>query len=327
MRKVIVVSKIDDIMKEVAQLALQNELIQLEKLDIGNIEYKPLYTDDINKLAVHVNLLPLEYKNILFLRYCFDSTFLEVNKILEMDYSMGKLRYTLKMLSNTLGLDNKWIDDNSMKKICELALDEEMKTYSSSKIKHKPDYTRNFKKKLKDIDIKEKANITSIGKRVAVFILVCLLSFSVILAVNAEVRGRVINWFIEVFPKFSIFTSYNTDESIDSAELTEYGFAYIPQGFELINKHELNAAIIYNYVSEKDQELDIKLVDSSSAGRSYYNTEDVKIEEITIKESQGYIWQKNEIASLVWEKDGTEFHITGNLNIDEIIKIAENIYK
>ncbi|WP_317921535.1 hypothetical protein [Tepidimicrobium xylanilyticum] len=51
-----------------------------------------------------------------------------------------------------------------------------------------------------------------IAKRVAIFMLICILTFSVILTVNAEARERVFDWIIEVFEKFSIFTPQNIDE-------------------------------------------------------------------------------------------------------------------
>lgn len=318
----------DNVMKEVSQLSLQYELNQLEELDSENLAHQPLSTDDIKKLALYIERLPSEYKIILFFRYCFDSNFAEINKVLEIENSVGKSRYTEKMLSNIMGLKSQWIDGKAIQSACKLALIEDMKDYNNIETKNKPNYTMNFRRKLRKVGINR--NISSklklITKRVAIFVLICLLSFSTVLAVNAKVRERVLDWIIEVFPKFSIFTSDSSDDLNGTSELTEFHMDYIPKGFKLIDKHEGRTMLIYNYESET-QQLEIKLFDINGEGRSYYDTEDAEIEEITIRKSQGYTWERDGITYLILNQDGIEYHVVGNLKLNEIIKIAENISK
>lgn len=77
-----------------------------------------------------------------------------------------------------------------------------------------------------------------LAKRVAIFIIICILSFSAVLAVNAEAREKVSYWIIEVFEKFSIFTSRNIDESNSLDELVSTEINYIPARFELSHINE-----------------------------------------------------------------------------------------
>ncbi|WP_058487020.1 DUF4367 domain-containing protein [Defluviitalea phaphyphila] len=72
---------------------------------------------------------------------------------------------------------------------------------------------------------------------------------------------------------------------------------------------------------------DVKLFSLPNEGKSYYDTENTNIEEITLKGSQAYMWQTDDVIYLIWYQDGVECHIVGNLSRDEILKIAENISK
>lgn len=78
----------------------------------------------------------------------------------------------------------------------------------------------------------------SIAKRADIFILVVFLSFSAVLAVNAEAREKVFDWIIEEFPKFSVFISEDIDQDKVSDELTSFTINYIPEGFELVDINE-----------------------------------------------------------------------------------------
>ena len=330
MREVIRVSKtVNDIMKDVCQLSLQDELERITKLNMNSIMYRSLSTEQINELAIKIELLPLEYRNILFFRYCFNNTSFETEKILETENSISKLRYVQKMLSSFMGLKDSWIDDRSMEKACQIALKENMRDYDNTLITYKPKYSKNVRRKLKDIKIKQSPNsiIMLVAKRVAIFILVCILSFSTVLAVNAEAREKVFKWIVGVFPKFSIFIPQDIDEDGSSIELTSIKINYIPKGFELADIHKGHNMLIYNYLADNNQKLTIKFFNSFGEGKSYYDTEDIEIDEVIIKKSQAYIWQTDQITYLIWYQDGIECHISGTLNQDEIFKIAEKISK
>lgn len=318
-----------DVMKVVSQLSLEDELKKLSKINIENIIYQPLSDGQVDQLAKKISLLPLEYRNILFFRYCFNTNPSETKEMLEIENSISKLRYIQKMLSGFMGLKNSWIDNETMKKSCQIALVEETKIHDNIIGLHQPNYSKNFRQKLKEIKIKRNSYriFMSIVKRVAVFILVFLLSFSAVLVVNAEAREKVFDWIIEKFPKFSIFTSEDIDENKESVELAAFTINYIPDGFELVDINEGRKMLIYNYLGNNNQKFEIKLFTSSGEGKAYYDTEGVEVKEIMLKGSQGYTWQTDEMNYLIWHQDGIECHIVGNLNKDEILKVAENILK
>ena len=319
----------DNVMKKVCQLSFQNELEKATKLNTGSIKYQLLTDEQVDQLAIKIGLLPSEYRNILFFRYCFNNTPSDTDKILATENTIGKSRYIHKMLSGLMGLNNLWIDNSSMKKACEIALAEDIREYDNVETSNKPKYSKDFRQKLKGIKIKQNFNNTFMlmAKRVAIFILVCILGFSVVLAANVEAREKVFDWIIQVFEKHSIFIPQNIDESNNPVELTSFKINYVPERFELEDVHEGRSMLIYDYLTENNQSLTIKLFTLSSEGKSYYDTENAKIEEFIFKESKAYMWQIDEMIYLIWQQDEIECHVSGNLNKDEIFKVAENILK
>ena len=319
----------DNVMKKVCQLSFQNELEKATKLNMGSIKYQLLTDEQVDQLAIKIGLLPSEYRNILFFRYCFNNTPSDTDKILAIENTIGKSRYIHKMLSGLMGLKNLWIDNSSMKRACEIALAEDIREYDIVEISNKPKYSRAFRQKLRGIKIKQNFNNTFMlmAKRVAIFVLVCILGFSVVLAANVEAREKVFDWIVEVFEKFSVFTYQKADSNNNLTELTSLKINYVPEGFELTDIHEGRNMLIYSYSTDSNQGFDIKLFTSSDENKSYYDTEGVEIEEIIFKGSQAYMWQTNEIIYLIWHQDGIECHVIGNLSKDEILKVAENISK
>ncbi len=330
MRGVIRLSKTTtNIMKDVCKLSLQSELQKLTELDISNIVYQSLSTDQINRLVQKINFLPFEYRNILFFRYYFENTVFDIDKVLKIEDTEGKLLYTQSMLSRLMELENSWIDNGSMKKACKLALEENMIDYDTIEILHQPEYSNSFKRKLKQIKIAQSPYkiFKLISKKVAMFILICILSFSTFLAVHAEERTKFFNWIVETFPEFSIFIPLDSQEDDDLTDLASFKINYIPAGFELVNTHEGRNMLIYNYLAKDNKQFDIKLFASSGGGKSYYDTEGIEIKEFIFKGSNAYMWQTDEMAYLIWSQDGIECHISANLDHDVIIKIAEGISK
>ena len=328
MKKVVRVGKVaNNTLKDIFQLSFQDELERMKRLNMDIIKYQSLSDKEIEKLAIKIDLLPSEYSSILLLKYCFNSTPSETDKILEIKDSVAKLRYIKEMLSNIIGLNGSWIDDKSLERACQIALMEYTKDYNNTKILQIPSYTKEFRLKLKSIKVEEGRNriFKLLAKRAAIFILVALLSFSILLVVKAEAREKVFDWIIETFPQFSIFTSQNKYEK-SPLELTSLKINYIPPGFELVDSNIGREKLIYNYSTKNDQNLTI-LFSLSKESKTYYDTESSEIEEFTFKGFGAYIWQTSEITYLIWYQDGLECHISGNLDKNEILKIAENIIK
>ena len=85
--------------------------------------------------------------------------------------------------------------------------------------------------------------------------------------------------------------------------------------------------LIYKYLTDDNDELIIHFFESDRKGKSYYDTENVQVEDFIFKESPAFTWQTEKMAYLIWYQDGIECHVYGNLSKEEIFKIADNIVK
>lgn len=317
------------LMGNICALSMKNEFEKIEKLDGNNIKYKELTHQEISKLSEKILLLPFDLSKILYFKYCFNSTAYEIDNVLGTDNSEIQLFYAHKMLSNLMGLGDYWIADKSLKEASELALIEEMKDYNNFEIIQNPDYSKKFRKELKEIKIKRKATGTLVllAKRVAVFILILILSFSAFLTVNVEARTKFVDWVIERFPKFSIFTSESVDGVNDLTYLASFNIGYIPDGFELEEIYKGSSMEIYYYLSGEDEKITISSLNLSNEQKSYYDTENADVEEFEFKESQAFIWQTDQMTCMIWSQDGIDYHISGDIDKDEIIKVVKGISK
>lgn len=317
---------VKDVIKEASGLLFQTELQRLIETDRSGIVYQSLSKEQINKLAQKIILLPLEYQHILFLRFCFKNTIFEIDKIMEIENTNGKLLYVEKMLSRRMALDHSWIDSESLEEACELGLKEYMKEYDDLVEGYEPNYSRAFRRKLKDIKSAQKSYeiYKIIAKRAAIFILISTLGLSAVLAINVEAREKFFHWIIETFPKFSILKSQSTNIN-DSINLTEFKIDYVPGGFKVVDISEGRNMLIYDYLKDNNLELSIKLFIPSDEKVSHYDTENADIQEFAFKGSQAYFWKTDHFTYLLCYQDGIECHISGNLDKNEMIKIAENI--
>lgn len=311
--------------RDLFEISLQQEIQRLSIIDKSGIKYQSLSDEQINELVERISVLPDEYRNILYSKYCFEDIPSMTEKMLGIESVLGKSRYIQKLLSIALGLTDSWIDDLSMKKASQRALEEEIKGFDSIEINYKPNYSKEFRKKLKGIKVSSNINIfyLVIAKRVAILILICGLSFATALAVNAEVREKVVDWIIETFPKFTIFTSKYEDTENKLVELTSIQVKYIPEGFVLKETNIGKKMLVYNYSNSNEQRITILL--SYGESRSYLDTEDAEIEEFQFKGTTAYIWKVDEITYLIWHQDGIKCQVSGNVDKKETIKIAENI--
>ena len=141
-------------------LILKNEIIKIIRsrnkvvyLDVIDFSTQSSETEHLeksletspNQLLEEISLLPTEYRNMLFLRYCFDSSPFEIDKMLGTEKTLAKLQDLQKILSDLIGLENPWISHDAMKTACKACLKEELKDYYNTVEVHKPNYLKNLK--------------------------------------------------------------------------------------------------------------------------------------------------------------------------------------
>ncbi len=321
-------NKIFDIFSNAVKSSYEKELKELSNLNLEEISYKILSEEEIIKLSEKILALPIEYKNIVFSRYSFHLTPEETKKTYEIVDAKAKLLYIRRLLSRSLNLEGKWIDDTSMELASNMALKEYTGELNEENFKEKPKYSRSFKKSIRDLNIKIEKKFARIAKRVAVIFLVVGISFTLFLATNVQAREKFFDWIVEKYEKYSIFTPETINEDyIDKVGIDELKINYIPDGFELDKVQKGKVSMIYKYKSIERNTFHISFSDLSlGKGRKYLDTENAEIESIFIKDSEAFYWE-HDIKYLLWQQNGVECFISGNIEKDELIKIAENISK
>ncbi len=321
-------STFNDLVVDVCRQALVNDFEVLERSAFDNMPVRSLAAEEVAVLAQKITVLPLEYMNTLFLRYYFNFSPEDTDAMLTTAHSVGRLRYAKSMLSHFMGLDGAVVDDYSMRLACEAALS----AYTAQDVPdvwRVPKYSNAFRRKLKLVQAAQKSSsiVMTIIKRVAVFVLVCAISFSTALVANAKLRERFVNWVVETFPKFSIFITQAEEPSSAAAlSQSDVTFGYLPDGYTLNGLSQGRRMLTYNFLNEgKDKLLKISFVVSEPGAKTYFDTEGAEIQCVPFKQSEAYTWQTDKMTYFVWTQNNIECQIFGNIDYEEVLKIAEKV--
>lgn len=189
-----------------------------------------------------------------------------------------------------------------------------------------PEFERKMEKLLRHEHRPHRILLHSTGKRVAVLAAVIALLAASMLSVGA-VRESIVSFFTEVYEEFTaiIFDqpeemgrTYEAD-SIDAIEVT-----YIPEGFELISESKNDVESRMEYVDDCGNRIIIRQTLNRNTQKTI-DTEDVESEEVVVKKYRGIYFENKGFGTLIWDDSKQSFEIAGNVERDEIFKVAESI--
>lgn len=169
--------------------------------------------------------------------------------------------------------------------------------------------------------------IRSYSGRAAMFILV-LIGVSTVVTMSVEAfRIRILNYFIE---KTESYTEFKVDEVVDGQnapklDLDQYYYlTYLPEGYTYDCHQIVGDVVILRYSNGTD----IIIFTQENTGSAYHlDTEDAEMKEVPIRDSSGYLIVKDDASILFWNEKSMDFMINGNLEPNELIKIAESLKK
>ena len=184
--------------------------------------------------------------------------------------------------------------------------------------KHKKAAGRAFNNKLSN-----RFNIIVYARRVAAVVLIIFsLGFGMMM-VTPSVRASVYDTVIEFYDKY---ISLNFLQKSQNITLSEYALGYMPDGFELTDKFETNLQNQYTF--KKDNITIIFSYSNSSAYNIQYDNENTKVESFLINNQTAYILlplDGSDINSIIWGDEKITFKLNGNINKEELLKIAEKV--
>ena len=159
-------------------------------------------------------------------------------------------------------------------------------------------------------------------RRAVALIAAIIILFASAMSVPA-VRASVIEFITEVYEKFThIFFDESQSPWDASDEFTIYEPAYIPEGFELVNKIT-GGLVLMEYEKEND-------FISCSQQRlenvsMHINTEGVELEELEFKGFSAKYYSNRGVQNLLWHDDEYMYMVSSTLDRNTVFKIADSV--
>ena len=139
-----------------------------------------------------------------------------------------------------------------------------------------------------------------------------LISAITVIAANKNIKNQI----VETFDDYSIF---RIDKPIND-EITSLEVGYIPDGFN-ITESESTEYTVYLTYERNDKHIEIsKNADSTDY---YFDSEEYKPYKTTVNDTEYVIAQiSDDYYSIMWNNDGSNYNLEGNLPLQELLKIA-----
>lgn len=188
-----------------------------------------------------------------------------------------------------------------------------------------PQFERKMAKLIKRREKSYYKMINTLSKRIACFVLgVIIAASAVIISVDA-LRNAVVDFFINVFDKFSVVRAYEKNISADTIE-DFYEITYNLSGYS----YEVWFSDEYSRMAEyTNGEIYINFNQSSqSVYDTLLNTENAAIEYVTINGKEAICFCDNQSYNhLIWNNDGCVISLSSNIDKNTLIDIACSVQK
>lgn len=190
-------------------------------------------------------------------------------------------------------------------------------------------FSKKFERKMKLL-IKEQKRLPKLNKAlrylkrtVTVAMIALVITFFGFMTVKAY-RAKVIEIVVQVFNEL---TDYRFISSKSEIELPNIAFHYVPDGME--NKDERHSPRHSYFLFEDSTggffELSQSVISSDGDYNRIVDTENSTSQKFYINGIETVANTKNSESLLFWSKSNTLYQIYGNIELDELIKIAEQI--
>lgn len=164
-------------------------------------------------------------------------------------------------------------------------------------------------------------------QKIAVILLIALLSFGSMMAVSPTVRAAVIRWVTEWYETHIV---YRFSGESNSEKIPEYKIAAIPEAFVETDRIEdtSSASVFYEDYNGGVISFDYFYMQQGSA--TIVTTQE-NVVEVTVNGLQGQLFLPTEVketTTIIWIDPGAniQFAIDTTLNKDAIVDMAESVY-
>ena len=164
------------------------------------------------------------------------------------------------------------------------------------------------------------------GRRVASILVALLVATSVATISVDAIREPVTRFFIRVFRTHTVIHVDNDNIPVDESEMVLHAPTYIPEGYNLEQEETMDS--VYNIIYSTSAGKIIKYTQFwESDFSSNINTENTEYTQIVIGDYQGVTYTKNGFTSVMFWNHEYHFTLSGDLAIEELMKVASSIEK
>ena len=200
-----------------------------------------------------------------------------------------------------------------------------------------PEFDRRMKKLIARHDRKETFN--KIRKRTvrflpkaAIFLLVLLGSFTIVVASVQALRVKALNIILNIQNQYTSIQTKDenngqTKQGNEQIPPNWSGYVpnFIPPGFKVVKTEERDMLEAIYYTNEQGQTIRFTQYRSSDTDLRV-DTEGATVQNISIHNNDALLAEKQGLVSIVWKEDFL-FFLTGEVDKAEMIKMAESISK
>lgn len=185
------------------------------------------------------------------------------------------------------------------------------------------DYSRQLKK----LDKKRKfsSRIQRLSKRVAIFFAIALVGIFVTTMSVEAFRIKFFNVITEVTEKYTKVTIIEIENGPESQIDWDSYYApeYIPEGYNYSSNENFGEIKIIYYTDALSKEIQFSLTPVNPEYQ--IDTEDAVVTDVTVNGEIGILVEKEGLRTLIWTASERTFHIIGEIERSEIIKMAESL--
>ena len=220
-----------------------------------------------------------------------------------------------------------------LKKVLDMYVEEFYETLPSKEEQSKETFSPEFEAKMQKLINKQKKFyyywINTATKRVAAVVLALLVSLATVTFSVKAIREPFIQFIVETFEKFSSII-FNNDEDDNQPALATVEFRkavpeYIPEGFVVDSEIETVALCQVIYTNKSNSKIITYMQITKDSSVAQANTEDITYKEIKVNGYDGVSYNKNGNNSVIFNTEDYVFTISGEVEIAELIKIAESV--
>ena len=195
-------------------------------------------------------------------------------------------------------------------------------------------FTKDFEERMKKLIERERKFYyywtNTIGKRVAMIVISIIISLATLTFSVKAIREPVVHFIVETFEKFSsvVFANDKSENDIhidDNLVLNVIKPNYIPKGYALESSFEQQTVFQSVYINSENNNTIVYSQYINDESVFQVNTEGIEYDDIFIGNYEGISYSNKGNNTVMFSTDDNIFMITSQINMEEIIKIAESI--